>query len=100
MKSTYHVFEVTEIYTCFSAYAAIHLGQKGGRNLDEIDAAKVCCCSKSGEIAGNAASKGNYKTLSVQLVLNKELEKVLYCIQVFMGLSCRESKSENMISYL
>ena len=99
MKSAYHIFKLSEINAGLTAYAAVNLCQKCGRNLDKINSPKVGCCAKSGQIPCYAAAKGNYKAFAVKFILDQALEKILNSIQVLMGLSSWESELAYPIGY-
>ena len=48
MKSAYHIFKLSEINASFTAYAAVHLRQKRGRDLDKINSPKIGCSTEAG----------------------------------------------------
>ena len=48
MKSAYHIFKLSEINASLTAYAAVHLRQKRGRNLDKINSTKIGCGTEAG----------------------------------------------------
>ena len=45
----------------FAANRAVHLSEQGGRNLHEIYAAQNDARRKAGEVADNAAAKGDQR---------------------------------------
>ena len=56
MESSYHVFVLKEVNTCFTSYAAVNLCQKRSRNLDKINPSQVSGSSETCQITYNTAT--------------------------------------------
>ena len=71
MESSYHVFVLKEVNTCFTSYAAVNLCQKRSRNLDKINPSQVSGSSETCQIAYNTAAQRNQQTFSVHFIFNQ-----------------------------
>ena len=74
MESSYHVFVLKEVNTCFTSYAAVNLCQKRSRNLDKINPSQVSGSSETCQITYNTATSATSRPfLSISFSI-----KVLY----------------------
>ena len=71
MESSYHIFVLKEVNTCFTSYAAVNLCQKRSRNLDKINPSQVSGSSETCQITYNTATQRNQQTFSVHFILNQ-----------------------------
>ena len=71
MESSYHVFVLKKVNTCFTSYAAVNLCQKRSRNLDKINPSQVSGSSEACQITYNTAAQRNQQTFSVHFIFNQ-----------------------------
>ena len=71
MESSYHVFVLKEVNTCFTSHTAVNLRQKCSRNLNKINPSQVSGSSETGQITYNTAAQRNQQTFSVHFIFNQ-----------------------------
>ena len=71
MECTHQVLACGQVDPHLSAHRAVHLGQKGGGNLNKWNAAKVGGCDEACEIPHHTATQGHHKGLSLEALLSQ-----------------------------
>ena len=92
MKSPHHVLIGSEINTCFSSDAAVHLCQKACGNLDKTNASQISCRCKACQITDNTAAKRHQHIFTFKFILNQKFIKILNCCQRFALFTGRKNK--------
>ena len=71
IKGADQILALRDIDPGLATHRAVHLGQKGGGNLDKRDAPHVDGGQKTGDISGHPASQGDERVLTVQTELGE-----------------------------
>src|SRR6516164_3975379 len=90
MKGADQVLAVRGVDGRLSAYGRIHLGQQGGGDLYEIDAALEDRGGEAGEIADDSAAEGDDQVTALQLQRQKRIAKPFEAGKAFGGFSRRD----------
>ena len=81
MEGSDHVFIAVKIHSRLAADAAVHLGQKRRRELDESDAPQIGGRREACQIADDAPSQGRQHILTVKMLQNQVLIQSPHGIQ-------------------
>ena len=89
MERAHQVLAKAQVYPYLSAHTAVHLGQQGGWNLDEINAAHKGSRAEACQVSDHAAAQG-YDGIGTRYAhIHELIVNVLHLSQTFRFLSCR-----------
>jgi hypothetical protein len=100
MERTDEILTGIVIDTDFAANTAVHLRQKTGGNLDELDPPEDRRCGKSCEISDNTASKGNDKAVPFNARLEQRSNESVIDVNRFRLFACRHFKQSTVNSHI
>ena len=98
IEGTHRVLDAVQIDGRLAADGGIHLGEKGGRNIVEINAPHIAGGRKACQIPADAAAHSHDTVVSVKALRQHGAEQTLEILQILVALSLTDGADHRLFT--